>query len=111
MSEKGRFGKASVSDADVAGRTVLVRADLNVPLAGGAVGDDTRIRAALPTIELLRERGARIVLCSHLGRPKGRDPDLSMAPVAARLGELIGAEVALAPGVVGADVEAAARAL
>ena len=111
MSEKGRFGKASVRDADVAGRTVLCRADLNVPLAEGAVGDDTRIRAALPTIELLRERGARIVLCSHLGRPKGRDPELSMAPVAARLGELLGAEVALAPGVVGADVEAAARAL
>ena len=82
-----------------------------MPLAGGAVGDDTRIRAALPTIELLRERGARIVLCSHLGRPQGRDPELSMAPVAARLGELLGTEVALAPGVVGADVEAAVRAL
>ena len=111
MSERGRFGKASVRDADVEGRTVLVRADLNVPLAGGEVGDDTRIRAALPTIELLRDRGARIVLCSHLGRPKGRDPELSMAPVAARLGELLAADVELAPGVVGDDVEAAARAL
>jgi len=111
VGAKGRFGKASVRDADVAGRTVLVRADLNVPLVDGGVGDDTRIRAALPTVKLLRERGAGIVLCSHLGRPKGRDPELSMAPVAARLGELLGTDVALAPGVVGPDVEAAAREL
>ncbi|GIK77533.1 MAG: phosphoglycerate kinase [Acidobacteria bacterium] len=107
MSRKGRFGKASVRDADVAGRTVLVRADLNVPLAGCRVGDDTRIRAALPTIELLLERGARVVLCSHLGRPRGRDPELSMAPVATRLGELLGTDVGLAPGVAGDDVAAA----
>ncbi len=105
------FSKASVRDADVAGRTVLVRADLNVPLEDGEVGDDTRIRAALPTIELLRERGARVVLCSHLGRPKGRDESLSMAPVAEHLGELLGADVALAPGVVGPEVEAAAEGL
>ena len=105
------FSKASVRDAEVGGRTVLVRADLNVPLHDGEVGDDTRIRAALPTIELLRERGARIVLCSHLGRPKGRDESLSMAPVARRLGELLGAEVKLAPDVVGPEVEAAAAKL
>jgi phosphoglycerate kinase len=94
---------------DVAGRTVLVRADLNVPLAGGAVGDDFRIRASLPTIEDLRGRGARVVVCSHLGRPKGYDPLLSMAPVTADLGELGGFATVQAPGVVGAEVEAAVR--
>ena len=107
----GRFGKASVRDADVDGRTVLVRADLNVPLEDGVVGDDKRIRAALPTIEHLRDRGARIVLGSHLGRPKGRDPELSMAPVADRLGELLGTDVVVAPAVVGDEVTAAARGL
>ena len=105
------FGKASVSGADVAGKRVLVRADLNVPLDDGEIADDTRIRASLPTIELLREQGASIVLVSHLGRPKDREPELSMAPVAKRLGELTGAEVKLAPGVVGADVEEAAAGL
>ena len=69
---------------------MLVRADLNVPLDGGAVGDDFRIRASLPTIVELRERGAKVVVCSHLGRPAGVDPDLRMDPVAARLGELGG---------------------
>ena len=101
---RGTFAKASVRDADVGGRTVLVRADLNVPLADGAIADDARIRAALPTIELLRERGAAIVLVSHLGRPKDREPSLSMAPVSERLSELLGAGVWLAPGVVGPDV-------
>jgi len=110
-SDRGRFGKASVRDADVDGRTVLVRADLNVPLADGEVADDARIRAALPTIELLRERGARIVLCSHLGRPKDREPELSMEPVAGRLSELLGVSVALAPDVVGPEVDAAASGL
>jgi phosphoglycerate kinase len=108
---RGTFAKASVRDVDVEGRRALVRVDFNVPLAAGEVTDDTRIRAALPTIELLRERGAAIVLVSHLGRPKDRDPNLSMAPVAARLGELLGVEVKTAPGVVGGDVEAAAAGL
>lgn len=98
-------------DASVDGGRVLARVDFNVPLAGGEVADDTRIRAALPTIELLRERGAAVVLVSHLGRPKDREPELSMRPVAARLGELIQAEVATAPGVVGAEVEARAGEL
>jgi phosphoglycerate kinase len=80
----------SVRDADVAGKRVLVRADLNVPLEDGRVADDTRIRASLPTLELLLERGvAHVAVCSHLGRPKGRDPAFAMDPVAARLGELL----------------------
>jgi len=99
------FTKASVRDAEVTGLTVLLRADLNVPLDDGEVSDDTRIRAALPTIELLRERDARTALTSHLGRPEGRDPALSLAPVAARLGELLDEEVALAPGLVGAETQ------
>jgi phosphoglycerate kinase len=105
------FGKASVRDAEVEGRRVLLRADLNVPLEAGKVADDTRIRASLPTIELLRERGASIVLVSHLGRPKDRDPELSMAPVGERLGELLGAPVKQAPAVVGPEVEALAAEL
>jgi phosphoglycerate kinase len=90
---------------------VLLRADLNVPLDDGAVADDTRIRASLPTLELLRERGASVVLVSHLGRPDGPDPRLSMAPVGARLGELLGAPVKQAPAVVGEEVEAMAADL
>jgi phosphoglycerate kinase len=81
----------SVRDADVAGKRVLVRADLNVPLEDGKVADDTRIRAALPTLRLLLEGGAsEVVVCSHLGRPKGYDPALSMRPVEERLRELLG---------------------
>ncbi len=80
----------SVRDADVAEKHVLVRADLNVPLEDGHVADDTRIRASLPTLQLLLERGAaEIAVCSHLGRPKGPDPAFAMAPVAARLRELV----------------------
>jgi phosphoglycerate kinase len=80
----------SVRDADVVGRGVLVRVDFNVPLEDGRVADDTRIRAALPTLELLLERGAEeLVLCSHLGRPKGADPAFSMKPVRERLRELL----------------------
>jgi phosphoglycerate kinase len=106
------FAKASVRDAPVKGRRVLVRVDFNVPLADGKVADDTRIRAALPTIELLRERGAALILMSHLGRPKGeRVPELSLAPVAERLGELLGTEVKLATRVVEGDVDLTCRAL
>jgi phosphoglycerate kinase len=102
----------SVRDADVAGKRVLVRVDFNVPLDGGRVADDTRIRAALPTIELLRERGAALILVSHLGRPQGKVvPELSMKPVGERLAELLGAPVEQAPAVVGEEVETMAAGL
>jgi phosphoglycerate kinase len=106
------FDKASVREAEVAGRRVLVRVDFNVPLDGGEVADDMRIRAALPTIELLRERGAALVLASHLGRPEGKpDPALSMAPVGRRLGELLGIEVQQASGVIEGDIDLKCGAL
>ena len=94
------------------GRRVLLRADFNVPLRDGRVEDDLRIATVLPTLQWLHERGAAVVACGHLGRPKGRvDPAFSMAPVAARLGELLGREVALAPQVVGATAASMAASL
>jgi phosphoglycerate kinase len=99
------FGKRTVRDLEITtGQAVLARVDFNVPLEGGRVTDDARIRAALPTIELLLEKGVRLVLCSHLGRPKGRDPETSLGPVSARLDELIDAQVHQAPEVVGPEV-------
>ena len=107
----------TLDDLDVQGRRALVRVDFNVPLAKGPVGetlvaDDTRIVAALETIEQLRRGGARIVLVSHLGRPEGRrEEDLSLAPVVARLRELTDARVALAPAVVGEQVRTLSQQL
>ena len=107
----------TIDDMDVDGRRVLLRADFNVPLTPVSLGvpvgvaDDTRIRAALPTIEELCRRGARLVLVSHLGRPGGRDPSWSMQPVANRLGRLTGAPVRLAPAVIGTDVRELTRRL
>jgi phosphoglycerate kinase len=96
---------------ELGGRRVLVRVDFNVPLDHGKVADDTRIRAALPTIEELRKRGAALVLVSHLGRPKDREPELSLQPVAERLSELTEASVKLAPGAQGREVEQLAESL
>jgi phosphoglycerate kinase len=102
---KTGFGKRTVRDLEVGeGERVLVRVDFNVPLEGGEVADDARIRAALPTLELLLEKHARLVLCSHLGRPKGRDPETSLGPASGRLGELIDAPVLQAPEVIGPEV-------
>jgi phosphoglycerate kinase len=97
---------------DVRGRRVLVRSDLNVPLEGGLITDDGRIRASVPTIKELVDAGARVVVTAHLGRPKGTpDPQYSLAPVADRLGELLGQDVAFATDTVGASAEATVDAL
>ena len=96
------FNKKTVRDIDVKGKKVLVRVDFNVPIKDGKVGDDTRIRAALPTIQYLLEHGAAVILCSHLGRPKGGpDPKYSLKPVADYLGELMGKPVEFAEDCVG----------
>jgi phosphoglycerate kinase len=102
----------SVQDLVDGEKRVLIRVDFNVPLEDGRVTDDTRIRAALPTLELLRDRGFSLILVSHLGRPKGEVvPELSMKPVAERLAELLDCEVRQAPAVVGGEVEALAEEL
>ncbi len=106
------MSKLSIRDLDLNGKRVFIRVDFNVPLDGTRVTDDTRIRETLPTLKLAIERGARLVLASHLGRPKGKvDPKYSLAPVAAKLGELLGKPVAFASDCVGADAEAKSKAL
>ncbi|WP_033353468.1 phosphoglycerate kinase [Kitasatospora aureofaciens] len=102
----------TIEDLDVAGKRVFVRADLNVPLSDGRITDDGRIRAVAPTIAKLVERGAKVVVASHLGRPKGApDPQFSLAPVAERLGEILGRPVAFATDTVGESARSAAAAL
>jgi phosphoglycerate kinase len=106
------MNKKTIRDIDVQGKRVLVRVDFNVPLKDGAVADDTRIRAALPTLEYLLEHGAALILCSHLGRPKGKVvPELKMDPVAERLSDLLGVPVTKLNDCVGPEVEAKAAAM
>jgi len=102
----------SIDQLDVAGKRVLIRCDFNVPLAGDVITDDGRIKAALPTLTKLRGAGAKVVVTAHLGRPKGEaNPKYSLAPVAKRLGELLGAPVPLAADVVGPSAEATVAGL
>ena len=108
------LNKKTVEDIDVKGKRVLARCDFNVPLKDGEITNDKRIVAALPTIKYLKDHGAKVILCSHLGRPKGEyKPEFSLAPVAAKLSEYLGQEVKLAedPEVVGANAKAMAAEL
>jgi len=106
------MNKKTVRDIDVAGKRVLVRVDFNVPLEGGTVADDMRIRAALPTMQYLIDQGAKTILCSHLGRPKGKpDPKYSLQPVAERLSQLLNRPVHMAPDCVGQAVADMVKAM
>lgn len=105
------MNKKTVRDVDLKGKRVLMRADFNVPLSGTTITDDTRILAALPTIRYILEEGAALILMSHLGRPKGVTPSLSLQPVADRLSQLLDIPVKMAPDVVGDEVEALAKGM
>ena len=107
------MNKKTVRDIDLKGKRVLMRVDFNVPMADGAVTDDKRIKAALPTIQYVLEQGASLILMSHLGRPKGTgfDPEFSLKPASEALAKLLGKPVQMAPDCVGPEVEALAKAL
>jgi len=106
------YNKKTIEDIDVSGKRVLARCDFNVPVIDGKITDDKRIREALPTINYLSAHGAKVILCSHFGRPKGEfKPEFSLAPVAARLSELLGKTVVMAKDVIGEDAKAKAAAL
>ena len=106
------MNKLSIRDLEMSGKRVFIRVDFNVPMDGAKIEDDTRIRETIPTLRLAIDRGARLVLASHLGRPKGKiDLKYSLAPVAARLSELLGRPIAFAGDCVGADAEAKSKAL
>src|SRR5262245_35054005 len=104
--------KKTVADVDVTGKRVLMRVDFNVPLDGERITDDRRIVQALPTIKSVIERGGRLILMSHLGRPKGGpEPKYSLQPAASRLSELLGKKVAFAQNCIGPEIEKAANEL
>src|SRR6476661_11000442 len=106
MKESKSMAKKTVADVDVKGKRVLMRVDFNVPLEGSKITDDRRIAQALPTIKNVLDRGGRLILMSHLGRPKGGpEPKYSLKPAASRLSELLGKTVAFASGCIGPDVE------
>ena len=106
------YNKKSIEDIDVAGKRVLCRCDFNVPTKNGVITSDKRIVAALPTIQYLIAHKAKVILCSHMGKPKGEwKPELSLKVVAARLSELLGQEVIMAADVAGEDAKAKAAAL
>ena len=101
------MNKMSIKDIDVKGKRVFCRVDFNVPMQNGVITDDTRVRAALPTIQYLMEQGAKVILASHMGRPKGQvNEDMRLTPVAKKLSELLGKEVAKADEAYGEAVEA-----
>ena len=107
-AERALILARSITDLDLSGKRVFIRVDFNVPIKNGTIGDDTRIRASLPTINYALEHGATVVLASHLGRPKGKpNPEYSLKPVASRLSELLGRPVEFAEDCIGASARAA----